>query len=308
MAIKKLHRRRKVLGGALQSDVDTPATVSTPFANTVIYDAKMEPLDLFADGEAKPDGNYTGTSARTIGPKLGKATWRQELRHADALYLFLQAAGHVVSGAGDLVCKWVSDPTQKQVMTLVLWEGGRRKQLNAAALRPTRFGPDGRGGRVFIEWEAMGLWVDPVAEAMPADATVTTQAYRAKNMTATFDSAAVPPMDGFELDLGITVEECEDMTGDGVGYYLAMDFQPTLRLKPEARLVADYDAYGLLMAGTVQAVVLQLTDGTNTLNMSFPEAQRLNITDETRGETLVDGIELEIQNTGDNAYTFTKSA
>src|SRR5690606_35252227 len=53
--------RKKLLGGAEESTSGTAATVTTPLANTIVYDIKLELQDVMADNERTPDGLYLGS-------------------------------------------------------------------------------------------------------------------------------------------------------------------------------------------------------------------------------------------------------
>ena len=289
-----LSTRQAVLGAVVESVSGTAEAVSAALANTVIYDATMGPDGLFEGGESRPLGNYGGSRRRTPGPQKGKASFRTELRYGDATLVLLSAAGFAVSGSV-ATAAYINLATQK-TLTLALWEAGRKKVLYGASCSKATVKPEGNGQRVNVEWEFMGVWGGVSPEAMPADAAVTTPALRSAGLTLTEDGEQIPQVSGWEIDLGPEANPRQDATSaTALQRYQVEDGSPTLKLDPEARLVAQYDAFGLLLAGGEHAVVLTLADGPgNTVSFSMPRAQRLSVSDAAREKKRVDEVEFEL--------------
>lgn len=289
--------RQALMGGALEATSGTAETVTTALANTNVYNAKMGPMDLFSGGESRPIGNYGGSDERTIGPRAGKATFRTELRYGDATMTLLQASGFSYAAGPPKVATavWI-DLASAKTITLVLWQKGKKKTLYGASCSSCKIAPESNGQRVYIEWEFMGVWGGQVDASMPSDATITTPALRSAGITLTEDAEEIPQVSEWSIDLGPETNPRQDATAaTALHRYQVEDGNPTLSLDPEARLVAQYDAYGLLLAGGTHAIVLTLTDGPgNSISFSMPRAQRLTVEDGERDKKLTDPVTFEL--------------
>jgi len=288
--------RLGLLGAALEDASGTPETVAAALPGTVIYDLKMTIEGLFDGGESRPMSNYGGSRSRSKGAEVGKATFRTELRFGDATMTLLQASGFAYAAGPPKVAtsKWIDLATQKTV-TLVGWEGGRKKTIYGASCSSCKIAPESNGQRVYIDWEFMGVWGGVVDAAMPSDATVTASAMRSAGITLTEDAAQLPQVSGWEINLGPETAQRQDPTNaKAIQRYQVEDGNPTLKLDPEARLVAQYDAFGLLAAGGSHAIVLTVFDGAgNNVAFSMPLAQRTSVADLARDKKRVDEVEFE---------------
>lgn len=306
-----LSSRKSLLGGAIESTSGTAETVTTAFAGTRIYNAEMVPVDLFPD-DNRPLSNYGGTVARTPGPSGARLTFRQELRYGDALMTLLQGAGFTyASGPPEVAtANWINLSGLK-TMTFALFEGGRKKLMYGASCSRCSFSPEGHGRRVFVDWEWMGIWTDPVDASMPSDPTISTAALRAAGVTLTEDAAQVPYVDGFTLNLNPETNVREDVTAaTAIHRYQVEDGNPQLELAPESRLVAGFDQFGLLSAGSTHALVLSLEDGAgNTLGFSMPRAQRITVGQGERGKKRTDPVTFELHGaSSDGGLVITSTA
>ena len=307
-----LAARRKVLGVAIESTKGSAEAMAAAMASTLVYEAKMTPDGIFDEGERAPNLLSSGTLPRTKGMTKGKLSFKTEMLHNDQFMTLIQGCGFSVatgSGGIDVATPTTNLNTQK-TLTFELWEGGRRKILYGAA-GSFSLEAGGAAQRVFANWEFQGIFSTPDDEAMPATTPTLTKGYRAQGMTFTFAGAAIPPMDGFTLNMNSDVQPREDLTkASGLGYFIVGDIVPTLSIAPEARTVAQYDTYGKLLAGTAEALVMLLTDdSSNTLQIDAPKAQRTSVDDGDRNAKLTDPIELDLHiSAGDDQITFTESA
>lgn len=300
---------RKCLVGATQESTSgTPATVSAALANTSVYDAKLEPLDFFADGARAPDGHYLGEVAAVVGKTLGQLTFRQHVRHGDQFLPLL-------TGAGFKLATGVYAPTSsfadRKTWTLALWEDGRKKLIYGACadlrLEWTN------GGPLLASWTWTGIWSAPTDEAMPAQApsTHTTTIHRARGATLTLGGAALPMTSRGQVALGNEVVEREDITAAaGVLHMYIAARRPRITLDPEARSVANGAPFAALLAMTEAALALVFTDAAaNTLTIAAPKAQRRGVKDGDRGGRRVDEVELGCNaSSGDDELTFAASS
>lgn len=297
-------RRKKVLGALVES---TSGTLNDPSAALTmsIYDAKMGPDGMYPDVR-QAQGNYFGSTDRVKGIQKGKCTFRWEAAAADAIMVLLQGCGFTVN-TGATVATPTSNIASMSTLSLKLWEDGREKTMIGCSGTITLEGA--AGGRVFGSGDFDGLWNGVTDEAMPALAPITTAPYRAAAATLTVGGAAIPLVSSFNLNLQNQVEAREAVTlAKGALAYIVTDRNPTIELDPEARLVADHDAYGLFLAGTAAALVLTLSDGSNTLTINGARLQRIDISDEDRDGKLADPITCELhESSGNDSVTFTKA-
>ncbi len=296
--------RKKLLGGTEETTSGTAAIVSAALSNTIVYDVKLVPIDFFADGKRMPSGNYLGTVDAIGGKRLGKLTFKQEIRNGDQFVPMLTCAGYKLTTG---VYAPTTDMASRKTWSFAVWEGGRRKGLKGASGTCKISGSN--GGRNFAEWEITGVWIAPIDEAMPAQAPINSTSYLASSATFTVAGAAFPLISKYGLDLGNSVEPRESITSaDGVLHTMVTEREPKFTVDPEARKVADNDAYGLMLAGTTGALVLTLTTGNGSLAIAAPRMQRLTISDDDRGGKLVDGIVFGLNaSSGDDELTFTQT-
>lgn len=298
--------RRKLLGAATETTKGVAETVAAALSGTIVYNATMQPGDIYSNGQRLPNRGSTGSIPRTKGMQVGTCTFRTEMIAGDAfLTTLILGCGFTVSTS---VATPSADRTAHKTLTLVLWEGGRKKTLHGASGR-FRLTADRAGNRVFADWTFSGIYNDVADQAMPSDPGVTTKGWRARGMTLTAAGGSIPYTSGFTLDAGVQVEERESQTAThGISHYFVADILPTLSLDPEARTVADYDQHGKFIAGTAEAYQLVLTDGTNTLTIDAPKGQRTTLGDGSRGSKLTDPIELDLHvDSGNDQVKFTEA-
>lgn len=308
-----LAMRRSMVGAAVESASGTAEAIAAALANTAVYNSRFRPLGFFDDGERRPDGNSLGTLPRTKGMQLGEGSFMTEYRHGDGTYTLLQGAGYVLSGASSEIALPTSDLSARKTLTLKNWEDGRYQLIHGAVATAVRLAPTGTGQRLMWNWTFRGIWDNPGDEAMPTmpDIDAATPVMRARGMTVLIATAAIPKISTFELNFGIQAEPREDLTAThGLAHMLIGERNPQLTIDPEADLVANYDAFGKFEAGTVEAVQLEATDGTETLTIDIPAGQRIELEPTERGSKKVDRVRIECHNTdaGNDDLKFTKSA
>ncbi len=291
-----INTRMALLGALVETTSGTANVPTVALPNSQIFDIVCEPDGLYEGGEVRPDGNHGGSAKRNKTVQKGKLTFKMRLRHLDGLYTLLRGCGFVISGDDDEIAKpsWVNFAV-RETLTFRVWQGGTYKQIYGAN-GTCKIAPEGPGQAVIAEFEYMGLWAAPGDQAMPSDPTLTTAAFRAAGMTISVGGGSIPQIDGWELDMGQEVAPRQDITADSALHrFQVEDGSPKLTIAPEYRLVAHYDHYGLLLAGTQQAVSFVLTDGTNTLTIAAAAAQRISGGDGSREKKRTVPTELELQ-------------
>lgn len=291
-----LNSRMALLGALAETTSGTANVPTAALANSQLFDITAEPDGLYDGGEVRPDGNHGGSAKRNKTVQKGKVSFKMRLRHGDGLYTLLQGCGFVISGASSEIAKpsWV-DMSARKTLTLRVWQGGMYKQIHGAN-GTCKISPEGPGQSVMAEFEFMGIWDAPGDQAMPSDPTLTTTAFRAAGMTVSVGGGSIPQIDGWELDMGQEVAPRQDITtASALHRFQVEDGSPKLTIAPEARLVAHFDHYGKLLAGTQEAISFVLTDGTNTLTIAAAAAQRISGGDAAREKKRTVPTEFELQ-------------
>ncbi len=295
--------RKKLVGATQETTSGTAATVTAALAANC-YNIKCKPGDFFADGKRQPQGNFMGSVASISSKQSGTVSFDMEVIGGGPFITLLTGAGYKLT-TGTYAPS--SDMSTRKTWTVVVWEDGRRKQITGAACKITLEGVN--GAKLIAKFEWTGFWVTPIDEAMPARAPIATIPYMSRSMTCTMAAAAIAHISKYSIDLGSNVEERQSITAStGIAHYLVTDIDPKIKLDPEARKVADMDAYGLLLAGTPVALVLVLTSGAHSLTITAAAAQRQSVDDGERDKKLTDDIDLLCTvSAGDDALTFTET-
>ncbi len=296
MSDEPLLTRRRLIGATIETTKGTAATVSAAL-DGIFSDIRCEPVDLYSEGERRPAGLYQGTVDAIKGQQVGRLSFRQEWRSGDCFGTLAQACGFTKAAS---VYTPTSDVTAQKCLTFKVWESGRVKSLTGCAGNFT-IEPGGPGQRVFINWEWQGVWVAPVDEAMPNEAPIVGAPYRSAGVTLTVGGSALPKVSTWQIQMNNTVEMRDDITkAAAVANFLVSERGPQMTVDPEARLVADHDAFGLLLAGTTGALSLALSDGSNTVTLAGARVQRLQVGDSDRNQKLTDALTLALHNSSGN--------
>lgn len=302
--------RQKLIEAVVESTKGTEATTSAAAAATTVYDPKCVPGDIFSDGEREPSAASSGTVESVKGMQSGTMTFTTDLVFNDYFMTLIKACGYSVTGSGPFTAVPTLDQATQKTLTLAVWEGGRKKVLYGASGNVV-IKSAGAAQRVQCDWEFQGIFKAVTDQAMPSDPTQSAKGWRNQAITLTLAAAAIPEIDGFEINAGANVEVREDATqAAGILHYLVTQVKPTLSLQPQADLVANYDAFGKFLAGTAEALSLVLTDANSkTMTITAPKVQRISIGDEERGGKLIDPIECMCHiSSGNDQIQFVESA
>lgn len=277
--------RKKLIGLTEETTSGTAATVTAAIAANY-YDVKAEAGDFFSAGKRQPAGNYNGSIPSLAGKRMG--TIEATLEYIPGLLAHITGCGYKITTGTYAPSSTMAD---RKTWTVVCWEDGIRKQLTGAVLELTLEGNAGEKVTAKCKWT--GIWVAPIDQAMPARAPITTAPYMSRSLTLTFGGAAIAHVSKWSINLGASIEERQDITAStGISHYLVTDIDPTINLDPEARLVADMDAYGLMLAGTTVLASLVLSSGGASLTISAAAAQRVKVTSGERDRKALHEIEL----------------
>jgi hypothetical protein len=306
---KGLMNRIARMGASIEAAKGTAETVSTAAASTLVTNATCEPVDL-ASQERAQAGSF-GEFERVPGRRMGRMTFTLRPSHADILLTLLQGAGLKLT---TLTLDPAPDEDDQKTLTLSLWEDGRKKQIHGAVCEACRFYTDDTGGEIMCDMTFVGIWDAPVDAAVPGTAFPTVAGYVPRQMTLTRGGAAIPPVPGFELDLNPEATLREDVTQpSGYAHGIVTNLAPTLTLNQTAQLVAAYDGYGKLLAGTAEALSMVLSDlssPANTLTITSPKSQIIETSSGDRDGTRTDDVVVALMSSsaGNDMIQIVKAA
>lgn len=141
----------------------------------------------------------------------------------------------------------------QKTLSIDVWEDGVKKGLAGAQGKMTVEVETGK--RVMLKFEFSGIWVAPVAEALPAFSPGTTAVQRAQGGTFTIGAAA-KKISKLTIDVGQQVVPSMDVNAaGGIAHYVITDYDPTASFDLEAEAVGTYDINGIWLAGTEAAIV-----------------------------------------------------
>lgn len=282
--------RKKLLGYAIEGTMGTAESV-TEAMPALVFEPVMRPMEVLTE-ERSPVG-YLGRVKRAPGLRRGELTFQVEIGEDGPFWRLAQICGY------DRATGNVLTPTNGpngDTATFFLWEDGRVKKMRGCAGTFTIEGEV--GGRLMANFTVSGIWVEADDAAMPSWNVPSTLPYMVRNGTTTIGASTMPQFASFTYTANANVVARVSPTDvSGIAHFVVTDRNPTLSLDPEARKVADLDSYGLLVAGTQQAVVLKFP-GQSTgyeFEINAPKAQRIDITPGDRDGKLTDAIELELQ-------------
>lgn len=282
------------------------SSITAGWANATFYDSSIEPESFFSDTERMPIGSFNDELVASVGKQAGRFSFQMEMTAyttaaSNPLLLLTTLAG--MSVASTVATPTSSISTQK-TYSLKLWEAGRLKALYGAMGDLTLDLEYGK--KAMATFAGMGCWSAVTDATLPSTAAGSLP-WVCTGMTLTVGGAEIGACSKVQVKLNNQVSMCEDVTGaTGYRYAFIGSRKPTISIDPEARLVATLDHYGLLLAGTSAAVSIALTNGTRTLTIAAPVAQRRNISNGDRGGRRIDNIELVCcRSSGDDEISFT---
>jgi hypothetical protein len=292
--------RKRFIKIALETDKGTKVA-----GTQALYteDLEMKPTAEFV--QRRGSGNSTGNGQPgTLNEPLGEFNFKTEMRGSGAgaiepgILLLLQSGG-LKNAAGYKPC---SVPADQKCLSIDGWEDGKKKGLYGAMGKLKIEGETGK--KVWLTCNYLGKWVPPTDEAMPAYAPSTSKPLKMAGGTFTVAGTA-KKISKFTLDFGSDVQLQPDPNASGgVSNYIITDHDATVSFDPEVESVAVDDVEGKWVAGTEVAVILVLTDGTDTITITIPKAQYKEVPTADRNGIAVHEVTCQCNNTnGDDAFS-----
>lgn len=213
----------------------------------------------------------------------------------------LRASGFALAGSGfdaGLMAMKRSIADQATV-TVGLWVDGLLKVASGVMFNVV-FESDGPGKRVMAKFEGKGIWNAPTDASPPTGITYESAApLQMKGATVTLATVA-SSLSKFTLDMGndVQIRPGAD-TASGYSYAYIADMMPKLTIDPEIQTVASDDVYGDWLAGTEQALVIELGSATgNNIQFDAPAVQYINPRPGNREGLAIHDLECQLNNHG----------
>lgn len=271
-----------------------------------VYNVKCRPGDFFAENTRQPAGNYLGQVAAIVGRQEGLLTFDMDVAPGGPLLVDNASFGALTdlcgyAGSGTVTPS--SDQGARVYKSFEVYQDGLKKVILGAAGNITVDFNDGQIVKAHLDIK--GVWGGATDVAMPAQAPITAGPFVARGMTITIGGSVPAMINALRLDLGAAVEQRESLTASaGIAHQIVTEILPKATLDPEARKVADQDAFGQLLAGGTAALAVALVSGGHTLTLAAPAMQRMSVGDEERGKRATHPIEVNLcVSAGDDALT-----
>lgn len=277
--------KRCVLAAKLEAVVGTAETLAATDAQFVARDVEITPEAPYNAREAPGTmSNLPGV----VGARMGSATFTLELPGAGSdanpawADTFLPALGFPVPdnvGSPRTFSFMSTSPTgavdNTRTLTVGKFESGRLKLLRGA-MGTGRFVFE-NGQIPLLEVELTGAYESITDAAVVAPTLPDLVPPRCSNLTVTLGGNTFET-NRIELDFSSSVKLIEDLsTGGGESGYkhaVVTDRDPTVTFQRNSQLVATDDIYGQWLAGTTQALVLNVGGAIwNKLEFAAPAAQ-----------------------------------
>jgi hypothetical protein len=285
--------RKRVLAAKIETTPGTAISVGVDDAVFNVFNATMQPTIEFV--ERTKQGQFSRQTS-IGGARMGTCTFSThiygdgEAGVPDWASVFFPACGFTESFQV-FTPKTDDLGTTVKSLTLALYEDGLIKTL-AGAVGTARF-VFTAGQPVVIEWTFTGKWVAPADGAILAPTYDTALPHRWASSTTTLGGSAIQ-LSSMTIDMGNNVVMREDPS-DASGYTtgLVTDRVVSGSMDPESPLVAGNDTYGKWLAGTEEALSVNLDDGTDDITIAAPKVQRINLQEGDRNGIQIDQIDFQ---------------
>lgn len=291
-------RKLSQIAAKVETTLGAAIALSATDSVFIVYDAEIVPDAEFME---RPATASSSRLAGVIGARAGTATFTVEAMgkgssgSPDWASVFLSACGFydssntwkLVTGVPALA------GNTSNTITIAKYTDGRKLMLSGCQGNAVFRFVSGEPLKIDFTFRGKYSSMTDVALLVPTLPTII--APRVANATITIATVAIRTGE-ITIDLGNNVILRPDIgTGAGVsGYAYAtiVDRDIRIRMNQEAALVATRDDYGKWLAGTLQAMVLDVGGATwNEMDFRLPKVQWATIADADQDGMLVDAIE-----------------
>lgn len=297
-----LIKRKKVFGIKAEAVSGTAETITASHATMNAYDVEFSPELPVENRESQ--GTYDAPLQNVQTTRAGRITGRVDLiggtPTAPEWYSHLAlACGFSVS----TLVATANGSENETTVTATVHQDGVRKKISGAMGSLTI--PFEVGKPLIGNFDLLGKYEATADEAILAPTYITTVPARVASATLTI-GAYTPKISVGSINIENELKLREDIT-DSTGFCntIIVNQRITVDLDNEADLVANRDAYGLLLAGTTATLTLSVGSGGNALAFSIPGCQHIEVNDGDRGGIMTHPIKL--LHTGSSAMTITSS-
>jgi len=305
--------KKRVFASKIETTAGTAVSLTATDATINIFDAKIVPTIEMENRQGQ--GSF-GKLASVASARTGRATFKTEITG--------DGSGGVPAWASRFLpaCGWVEDTqvfspksegpgSNVKTLTLATYENGLYRQLHGAM---GTFVVTGTAGKIsYIEWTFDGIYSEPSDVAILTPTYLTQPPFRFVAETLTL-GAWTPKLNEVKIDAGNSVVMREDASKSaGVISAIITDRTPTGSLDPEAELVAtvNHATKWLAVPGTLEALTIELDNGTDRLTIAAPKCQRMKVESGDRNGNQTDAIDFQCcksADAGDDELTFTFAA
>lgn len=291
-------RKKSQIAAKVETTNGTAIAVNATDADHIVYDAEIVPDAEYHERAA------TASSSRlagVVGARMGTATFTVEAMGKGSsgspewANVFLAACGlyddsntwKLVTGVPAVAGNY------SRTITIAKYTDGR--VLTLAGCQGNAVFRFVVGEPLKIEFTFRGKYSSMADAALLVPTLPTVVAPRVANTTITIAGTAIRTGE-ITIDMGNNVILRDDIGSgagtSGVAYATIVDRDIRVRMSQESALVATRDDYGIWLAGTLQAMVLNIGGATwNELDFSLPKVQWATIADADKDGILVDAIE-----------------
>jgi len=262
--------RRKVLQVSTETDKGTLVTGAT---SVLAYDPMIQLTD--STQTRQPSGQALGHFPAVPGEQAGSCSFKAEMRGDGSggwdvgLEKCLQACGFAQSSEVMTVSNSVS---AMKTITIGMHEDGLYKQLHGCMGNVKLVGEFGK--QLFLEFSFSGVWNAPTDVGIATPTVTTQKPMRLRRVGWTIDGSYLPYISTFSLDLGNVISPIEDISKtQALLHYLITERDPVITMDSLAETVANYDAFGLWLAGTESVLSMMFDNGTDRLVIDAPKLQ-----------------------------------
>lgn len=310
-----LLKRKRVMGAKIEGTPGTAESITGAEAAFNVFNAVIQPNIEMQEREGQ--GGFSHLSA-IPGQIAGTATFQLELIGDGAggvpawASVFLPPCGWVVN-TGVFTPRSEAPGTNVKTLTIGLHENGLYKQLHGAVGTCVITFPNTSGeNRILFDFTFQGIYSTPTDVAITSPTYPTRPPFVFKNAETLTLGSWTPIVSQMTLDFGNEIILREDATRpSGILTGLITGRKVIGTMDPESVLVATNSHVGKWLAGTEEALTIELDDGTDRVVFAAPKVQRTDVQEGDRNGNQTDDITFQCNRSasaGDDELSITFAA
>lgn len=290
-----LLKRKRLLAAAAETTPGTAVALSASNALFNAYDLMFAPSipveeRLGSGGDFGYLSSVPGERSATITFKTDMAWDGVEANLQQWATVLLPACGFVFASPSFTPVPSAPGVGGVKSLTMAVYQDGKINKISGAVGTFKINLPTGRMAN--IEWTFTGVYEAQADGAMITPAHPTDPPLRFASGSVTYNAIELP-VENVSIDIGNVITLLHDpTTAAGYSHGIITNRKPIVTANPEACLVATQDRYGALVAGTSQALSIQLSaPGGANITIGAEEAQITNISEADRENVVTDELE-----------------